>query len=559
MWKLVLIGSVAVGSVLSIACETNSDCIVNDCQLMECNVTSGFCVDAGTTLGVANRCEATVCIPKFCSGGTRDGEFCSRADDCPSGLCVAGICDGGNYDGTGCLPSLSRKRQVLEEFWWVTSCTDGGGTCTASASESGGLTHLELCDDGKACTLDPCNLTQPTQALRCLPHTLIDCSDGNLCNGVETCDNSTGCVAGTPLSCPVDLCTGAGPCDQEVGCLELNPLDCDDSLSCSVDSCNSELQSCQHDYVPCQECLVDADCNDENPATSDFCLTGRCSVTGTPCGASMGCLSGQGTCEDYVVHSCVHVIVTCPGCVEPKGYWKNHKTDFEAALVQSPTNWICYPGSGNVKPWDLLQVNSVDNTKTGPSRWHMLYIQYVTALTDFFSHLTNPTSCPGSKYFPPEVLQCIIDSQVILSQQGVFPGGCISTGSTSAEAATPGGCPSGSIPVCTTTILPKLNTTANVTRALACQTILENFNSGNSSLHTCTDAELIQNRVYSAMGGGGEDEAILSIQETNSNTTDTDNESEERTITIIVVLVSVLGAVMLALLLYGIYVGNMKR
>ena len=93
------------------------------------------------------------------------------------------------------------------------------------------------CDDGEACTQDSCD-----PAAGCLHVDQPDgssCSDGNLCNGEETCHGGH---------------CGSGP-----------PLDCDDGNPCTADSCTSP-GSCRHTATPgC--CATDADCADTSACT----------------------------------------------------------------------------------------------------------------------------------------------------------------------------------------------------------------------------------------------------------------------------------------------------
>lgn len=77
------------------------------------------------------------------------------------------------------------------------------------------------------------------------------CSDGNLCNGIETCVNGS-CVAGTPLVCPNNGlgCDGTETCNPALGCTTINVPSCADSVACTVDSC-VEPGSCQNIPVNC--------------------------------------------------------------------------------------------------------------------------------------------------------------------------------------------------------------------------------------------------------------------------------------------------------------------
>ena len=88
-----------------------------------------------------------------------------------------------------------------------------------------------------------------------------ECDDGDVCNGVETCQGGS-CAAGTAP-------------------------DCDDCNVCTVDSCHP-ITGCINVPNPgCDGCALAADCADGNPCTSKVCECGACVstplVNGTPC------------------------------------------------------------------------------------------------------------------------------------------------------------------------------------------------------------------------------------------------------------------------------------
>jgi hypothetical protein len=101
------------------------------------------------------------------------------------------------------------------------------GTCTGTPLQ---------CSDNNVCngieTCDP--------KTGCQPGTPLVCDDGNACNGVETCDPKTGCHAGTPLNCDDgNACNGVETCDPKTGCQPGTPLNCDDGIACTADGCVS--------------------------------------------------------------------------------------------------------------------------------------------------------------------------------------------------------------------------------------------------------------------------------------------------------------------------------
>jgi len=126
------------------------------------------------------------------------------------------------------------------------------------------------CNDGDACNgTETCNATTG-----CVAGTPPTCDDGNVCNGTETCSSATGCVPGTPLSCDDgNACNGAETCNAATGCAVGTPLDCNDG-----DACNG-LESC----LPASGCQagIPLDCSDGDPCTTDSCSAGQCLHSGS--------------------------------------------------------------------------------------------------------------------------------------------------------------------------------------------------------------------------------------------------------------------------------------
>jgi len=99
------------------------------------------------------------------------------------------------------------------------------------------------CDDGIACTVDSCLPGQYCSNL--LDHGY--CSDGLICNGVESCDPELGCIAGPRPAC-------------------------DDQNACTLDSCDEESKACVHaprdsdrDGEVDVHCPGGTDCDDFDP------------------------------------------------------------------------------------------------------------------------------------------------------------------------------------------------------------------------------------------------------------------------------------------------------
>jgi hypothetical protein len=120
------------------------------------------------------------------------------------------------------------------------------------------VNNTNVCDDGSLCTeADQCSggfcVGQPTEIA-------LGCDDGDACNGVETCNPTTG------------------------ACLDPPDLDCDDDNVCTDDSCNP--------VSGCVNAPNTLGCNDQNACTeNDQCSGGTCS--GTPTQVALGCNDGD--------------------------------------------------------------------------------------------------------------------------------------------------------------------------------------------------------------------------------------------------------------------------
>jgi hypothetical protein len=169
-------------------------------------------------------------------------------------------------------------------------------------------------DDGVACTDDSCDeagdvvLHQTNDAL---------CSDGQFCNGDETCDAVSDCQPGVPpdvddgVACTNDSCDEAGDavvhwandalcsdglvCNGSETCDALNdcqpgiPLDIDDAVACTDDACDEVNDLVSHFEN-------DSLCADADPCTADVCdVLNGCSNEPIPsCGSPIAATPGRG-------------------------------------------------------------------------------------------------------------------------------------------------------------------------------------------------------------------------------------------------------------------------
>jgi hypothetical protein len=123
----------------------------------------------------------------------------------------------------------------------------------------------------------------------------LPCGDGEFCNGVEHCNENSGCQPGVPLVLDDGLKCTMDSCDEDADAVihTINHAVCDDGDICDGTEICDLVNDCIHDPaqmlpdgVVCsdsnactmgdickgQACSsVPVDCNDDNPCTVDTC------------------------------------------------------------------------------------------------------------------------------------------------------------------------------------------------------------------------------------------------------------------------------------------------
>jgi len=235
---------------------------------------NGFCQNAQIECADLDACTNDTCIGGFCPFPLIN---CDDSDNCTTDTCIAGVCD------------------------FIAITCDTSDLCLQGFCNNGVCEYFsDDCDDGDACTEDIC------LGSGFCDYAPIVCDDANVCNGLETCDIITGCIAGTPLPCnDNDACNGVETCIPALGCAVGTVLNCDDSDTCTIDNCD-ELLGCVYTANP--------NCND--PCDLLICDDNDACNGLETCDQILGCINGTPpTCNDNDACNGVETCNAITGCV----------------------------------------------------------------------------------------------------------------------------------------------------------------------------------------------------------------------------------------------------
>jgi MYXO-CTERM domain-containing protein len=290
-------------------CDDNISCTIDTCSN-----GSGGCVftPSNAACSDSNVCTGTeACNPDGPGADPTSGCLAGTPLTCDdSDPCTADSCDAVD----GCTATAQPDGAVCDSEPGVPEvCLDG--QCVPSCSSD------QDCNDGISCTVDSCD-PQTHVCVHAVNNAV--CDDSDVCNGVEFCNPSIGCIAGTPLdcgdaySCTTDacdpdtgcnntpnnaacnnaqFCDGTETCDPGApdanpgtGCLPGTPVDCSDTFSCTTTYCDENTDSCQ-------TIRDDSACDD-----SQYCNGVETCTPGDPgADAVTGCMPGIApTCDDSV-------------------------------------------------------------------------------------------------------------------------------------------------------------------------------------------------------------------------------------------------------------------
>ena len=172
----------------------------NPCTADSCDPSTGC---QHTPLPYSTSCGST----DFCTGY----QYCDGWGEC---LTYTMSCDDGNPCTADSCDSITGCQHTPLAPGNACTTDKCAGTQTCDAAGQCVTVQPPLIDDGNPCTADACDLTTG------ITHTPLpagtSCSDGNYCNGAETCDDKGSCLAGLPV-------TDDPTCNRQAGDPTLDP------------------------------------------------------------------------------------------------------------------------------------------------------------------------------------------------------------------------------------------------------------------------------------------------------------------------------------------------
>jgi hypothetical protein len=274
---------------------------------LDCNGQE-TCVLQGGAAGTG--CKDGAPIPCGSDGIACTVDACNEATNACEHTPSSGLCQAGQF----CVPQQ--------------------GGCTAAMPCS----NNAQCDDGNKCNgVETCNVV-------CKPGTPVNCNDGIECT-IDACAPATGaCSHATNNAYCSDgyVCNGIETCSAQSGCVSGLIIDCDDGVECTFDQCVEPSGGCAH-YLQDDICDDGAFCNGSEVCTLDGCASGApvvcndgiacttdtcdpvidgCTSAANsdvcPCGQT--CLPAQGGCTAACnVTTCQGKVYQCGDCLDNDG------------------------------------------------------------------------------------------------------------------------------------------------------------------------------------------------------------------------------------------------
>jgi hypothetical protein len=269
-------------------CDDGKPCTLDICSLETPNICGhagkDYCCLDTASCDDGDACTIDTCSAKgICLHATlpsccNDSAVCDDDDDCTADACINHVCrHGPKYFGEVCCTDdtdcesvnpckLGYCEESICEFFSIDDC------CAASWQ----------CHDWNPCTEDVCNplshLCEYSAVAGC-------CEDAAMCEAAKIPEHYC-----RPSYCIAATCKYGPPTE---GCCAML-ADCDDDNPCTTDACDTGSHECVHEQTSPFCCNGDADC----PAPTVPCTLASCQQNSCTYPAESGCCVSSAECDD---------------------------------------------------------------------------------------------------------------------------------------------------------------------------------------------------------------------------------------------------------------------
>ncbi len=300
------------------SCDSTHTCTATDCDNLDKCVGADYYDYSDVSnacLGDCS-CESNSCgTPVITTNDPRCGE-CAGDDDCNSldrNYCSGALImhDEGKCEAYTCVVETTTTQNCNDGLF-----CNGAETCSAASCVAG---TAPIINDGISCTADSCD--EVNDEVLHAPQDSV-CNDGLFCNGAETCSATSGCQAGTAVSCSVNNILGINTCNNNPDGIPVT-LDFRDAFTSTCDegteSCTTGSSTIVHtcDVITCgADCDSTHSCANTECDNQDGCVGNNYydySDIANTCGSSCSCTANSCTNPTITTNDPRCVVVT-PVC-----------------------------------------------------------------------------------------------------------------------------------------------------------------------------------------------------------------------------------------------------
>ena len=183
-----------------------------------------------------------------------EGAWCHPASLACMPTCEGEVCD----DGLLCTHDLGCAGTTECQYIVAPSTCDDDNPCTSDTCDPSTAAYTPTPPRATCAASAPCFEASTCQSGQCVAGEAVICDDNDACNGLETCESSTGCVDGESIECDDDNPCTTDTCHPIDGCVHTNTAEgdmCGESTPCF------EASTCQSGQCVAGEAVV---CDDND-------------------------------------------------------------------------------------------------------------------------------------------------------------------------------------------------------------------------------------------------------------------------------------------------------